>query len=935
MTLPQPPKKPGEARPFTTFQKAAAIAVAVCVGGALLSFTGWMIFHDSSRPQGVTEAVDETEVTLSGPRPLPRAFEPKPRSLPAGPKADAALPGRGSPAARTLPPLTLPPRTQSTLTSPRAIPSVPALGAKLAGSPSTRPAVVELPQPAGTRSLPTGSVAPPDPHASGPRYVALAVPPPTGTAADAGLDALRKQEQQAAAQHAAKVALDEKLRFVMSLCADQQGNIWIGTEDYGVFRYNPDAPEGQQYTQFTTKDGLGDDNGYALACDHQGRIWMGHLNHGVSVCNGQRWLNYEVVGGLSRPDSLSGPLGERVFAIAVCPTDGDVWIATNCGLARYHQKQDNWLYYTRAEGLPSDQASSLAFDDRGDVYVGTQCDGIAMADAEDHYQTWRSAVCPPRLLAEPAGEGLPTNLINGLLVRRDGTIYAATSSGLAWSENHGQSWRHLRGRDWAERSRGQAGGPPSQWRHVAESETTLAEDYVTCIAGKTGSLLLGHRSGGIEGFDPATGRCVRDAAQSFVTAIALMPPGRPVIGSYGDGIVARDRNAGEVATNPPPSPLGVSLSFPGHLPFPSGAAAPAADDLERMIQSVKMAAPSSVAVTYLGDDWTTRGDWVGRYGRQFGLLCAMGSPLDHEVSTGPPYFVKACLGAHHTANDSLRRWVHWIKTSDPRSLYSPVVGFRRQSEWDDHGEAYPMAFDGPGIDVAVEVPAGPHRLSFYFFNKDGQFGNNRYRDYVVRVVAEPSTPTPVPAKPAYARVDKFYGGVYATFAVVGPSRYHVQIQRNGSFNTICSGVFIDKLSPLGPLENSSPLPWMGNMAYEAPQLSQFVNAQTGKVRVPQRVRHIYEFWSILDQAELRQPPSPASRKLRIFAYRSAVAADAPPMLLARWRWQQRLWNQNDREEFAAVMASAWSRMQELNPLLKSREFRPLSPNTVAGKSQEP
>ncbi len=69
--------------------------------------------------------------------------------------------------------------------------------------------------------------------------------------------------------------------------------------------------------QFTTKDGLGDDYGYALACDDQNRIWVGHLNHGVSVFNGQKWQTYEVVGGLSRPDTLNGPLGERIFKIAV------------------------------------------------------------------------------------------------------------------------------------------------------------------------------------------------------------------------------------------------------------------------------------------------------------------------------------------------------------------------------------------------------------------------------------------------------------------------------------------------------------------------------------------------------------------------------------------------------------------------------------------
>ena len=115
----------------------------------------------------------------------------------------------------------------------------------------------------------------------------------------------------------------------------------------------------EAYQWFTTDDGLGDDNGYAVACDRLGRIWVGHLNHGVSVYNGHQWQTYEVVGGLSRPDTLSGPLGERVFAIAVCPTDGDVWIATNCGLSRYSEKQDTWNYYTRRSDRPSQRSGPV------------------------------------------------------------------------------------------------------------------------------------------------------------------------------------------------------------------------------------------------------------------------------------------------------------------------------------------------------------------------------------------------------------------------------------------------------------------------------------------------------------------------------------------------------------------------------------------------
>src|SRR4029077_19578052 len=129
-----------------------------------------------------------------------------------------------------------------------------------------------------------------------------------------GLSALLSADRAMAQQPATPAAAPPPTapQFIMALARDAQGNVWAGCEDQGVWKMDAVT---SRWQQFTTAAGLGDDNGYALACDRLGRVWVGHLNHGVSVYNGQKWQNYEPVGGMSRPDSLSGPLGERVFAI--------------------------------------------------------------------------------------------------------------------------------------------------------------------------------------------------------------------------------------------------------------------------------------------------------------------------------------------------------------------------------------------------------------------------------------------------------------------------------------------------------------------------------------------------------------------------------------------------------------------------------------------
>ena len=126
----------------------------------------------------------------------------------------------------------------------------------------------------------------------------------------------------------------------MALARDAGGDVWVGTEGNGVWQFNADESTNGAWRQFTVTNGLGDNYAYSLAVDQQGRVWAGHLNHGVSVYNGEHWTNYDVP---------FGPIGERVFKIAVCPLDGDVWIGTSAGLTRYSVSKDTWTHFTRNE----------------------------------------------------------------------------------------------------------------------------------------------------------------------------------------------------------------------------------------------------------------------------------------------------------------------------------------------------------------------------------------------------------------------------------------------------------------------------------------------------------------------------------------------------------------------------------------------------------
>ncbi len=769
--------------------------------------------------------------------------------------------------------------------------------------------------------------------------------------------------------------------FVMALARDGAGNVWAGTEGKGVWRFKPNsqsksqkadagtnenhlpvatssglrppsppqAAEKGEWKQFTTKDGLGDDYAYALAVDKQGRVWVGHLNHGVSVFNGTRWQNYDVP---------NGPIGERIFKIAVCPTDGDVWLATSAGLTRYEVGRDKWKHYTRGgcplnrpantfsptggegrdEGdartlpksgnLPSDQINAIAFDQAGNIFVGMQCDGVARATREGNYQDWK------RLPTN----GLPSRLINDLLVLADGTVYAATTAGLAWSHTDAASWQCRRGVDALDKLKGLAVGAVTNQVPFDLIKKLLPRDYVTCLTEDVGGVVwLGFRgwSLGVQAWHHPTKELLNKvpAAQSrnanFVRDILPLPDGRLLVAGYGAGLLQTDLPVWPGRTN---LPAQTNLAAGGNLPTP--ARAPSLAELTEMLETVKnLAAEKSIPTNwrpakieesfssypwktpnvyytnaaYLGEDWRTLGDWTGRYGWQSGKLCSAACPDDHPTGWSWRISIDPHMGAHHQPGDSLRYFINSsrVNTQDPRCPYSTVVGHRRIGEWDDHGEDYPTTYDGPDVWIKVGLPDGVFRVSVYFCNYNGNSGRDyllELKPYVTNAVDWDKQPTL-----AQCRVQDFNGGVYKSFIVQGAGQYHLKIGRNYSYNTMCSGVFVDRLVGFGWYgSDTSWPPCMEHTFYFAPKVP-----PADPARETPELLKARELWAALDTAYITPAGVALENEFRLAAYQAAFAANAPSNLLTNWRWKMAWWTPEDREEQHATLKAAYEKRTEM------------------------
>jgi hypothetical protein len=728
-----------------------------------------------------------------------------------------------------------------------------------------------------------------------------------------GIFAAGRSAGQVVTQAPGESAAMPALVHVTSELQDSSGRIWVGTEGEGVWML--ERGKWTQYMKASGGKGLGDEFVYALAMDRKGRLWAGQLNHGVSVFNDETWKTYTNWG----PNA--GPVGSHVYALAVSPQDGDVWIGTDLGVSRYSEGRETWTHFGRPEGLPADQVRGIAVSKEGDVYLATALDGVLVGRAADNYAKWEQTAGGEEVPLVPHGKGLPGRETNCVTIDAAGHVYVGTPRGLAVSGDAGKSWRFVRGKDWAEKAQRSYDGVPDGWK--PSEEGLLSEDWVSCLmVDAEGKLWVGHRTTGYERIDPQTSTVMASlgdapmleggkAAVNDVRGLAVGPDGRVLVGRYLAGLAWRDAAAERVKGLPE-----AEKKRSGAIQ-PRAAAAPTVKELQEW--EAKLAAlpkagaeadKTEAAGGYIGQDWSTGGDWLGRYGRQFASLGGWNSYALSEV-----YAASVTIGGHYGMSGPMT-YSHSNDSTSRRALYNPTDGKRREIELNDGGyqdEVASLAVEGPDLWVKANIPEGPHRISIYMLNPDGQTSRNALRDFVLelrqdnrvkpdegkqdRESAQSMTQEdrlaleklPVVAR---SRASDFFQGEYEQFLVNRPGLYWVKVVRNNSFVTKLFGVFVDRL---GPEAEHDAHAFFWHVENDPPKVNLATPAESDRENA---ARHLW----VAAEASWERPGAAAIvRRAEMAAYRAAEAEWADPDLLALWRWKLGLWGTPDREQFDARM----------------------------------
>jgi ligand-binding sensor domain-containing protein/serine phosphatase RsbU (regulator of sigma subunit) len=271
---------------------------------------------------------------------------------------------------------------------------------------------------------------------------------------------------------------------IWSIMEDHEGNILVGTQEYGLCAY-----KGDQFVSFFKDDGLINSQVWSILQTREGAFWFG-TNEGISILDvgkgefrdfyklkGERilflkedrkgtiWIgsrgvySYDLQGRYHFDPLINNNIINLEVTAMDLDGQNNLWVGTLEGLVYFEIDQRRVSRLSQVNGLKGNDISTIFADSKDRIWVGSAGKGISLIEGDSIKQLELGFDFTPRCFAEDQDgniwigtegrgvlllnplskevisgfsveEGLLANLINQLSCDRFNNIYIGTNKGL-------------------------------------------------------------------------------------------------------------------------------------------------------------------------------------------------------------------------------------------------------------------------------------------------------------------------------------------------------------------------------------------------------------------------------------------------------------------------------------------------------------------------
>lgn len=205
---------------------------------------------------------------------------------------------------------------------------------------------------------------------------------------------------------------------IQSIYADDQGLVWIGTFNNGVFLLDSNKKRFETNDPYVDDLSLTNNEARSFAEDGQGNIWIAFYGVGLGKIDSKNQT-------LHRVDAINRQIGNKNVTSVICDRSGELWLGTaGKGVFRIDPVTNKLVNYTlRSEGFGNDQVFCLYEDKSGIIWAGTWGSGLFFLDQDSNKFVSATEYDEPNHIPN-------TGYVCDILEDSNGTFWVGTLYGL-------------------------------------------------------------------------------------------------------------------------------------------------------------------------------------------------------------------------------------------------------------------------------------------------------------------------------------------------------------------------------------------------------------------------------------------------------------------------------------------------------------------------